>query len=617
MLIANINLKAGESINGYFLRVAEANGMAHIRHFLAPFNIKPRVSYGKEQLVRMAAELSLNADDLVRANPTMGAMIPSKNARFIPVGRSAVCPHCLAEEGFLRAAWDNVLVTSCVKHGNLLVDRCPACEMPLTLERASVGFCDCGQHLSKIKTTQADPFLVALSAKLQGVTAEELEMLPLGMREQQPDELDGFLWYLHCYADESNATDSMTRPYPVETNDAVRMMLGNIKAVLTNWPDGFHRLMTALESKSDGDSAGLSKQLGHWYRMLYTKYGTDHFQWMHDAFAQYVTEHFAGTLNDRTSRIPRGLTQIKGWISIAEAKNILGVQSQRIRVALDAGSLEGVVRSSGAQRDFCFIKRAEIECIKAARESYWSAREVQRRLEITKTQMERLIEAGAFNRHAENQRPPLVDDEFLGSEVQAFMSTLESRVMNRPLDPARSRHLGDVVVTRAANAQQVLQIYQSVVRGELKPCSINPEVMGLHRFVFDADEIDEICSVNLGGTTITMTQLCEISGWKADVVAQWVRSSHLKAKHVPNGAKKATLIRIDDLIKFMQSFVVMADVASAAGTSSRHLDRNLSSKGASTISFENSDGVRFGLLLPMPELSKAITANAVLSRKSA
>lgn len=606
MLIDKTTIKPGESLNGFLLRVAERNGMAQIKQLLAPFNIKPRISYSEEQVARIAAELEWDVEELLRVNPRYGATVPRFNARFMPARRTALCPHCLKEADHLQTAWDNVLITACTKHKNLLVDRCPNCLQHLTHERVCVRYCDCGQDLAQIKTEQADPYLVAISAKLLGQQVPELEYLPEGLRQQTPEDLDGFLWYLHCYSDIISTKQVMSRPYPSTTADAVRIMLSSIKPILEDWPQGFYRLLKNLEEKAEGDSAGISKQLGHWYRMLFTKYGSESFQWIHDAFARYVTEHFAGTLNARTSRIPRGLSQIKGWVSVSEAKIMLGVQGQRIRVALDNGDIEGIVRTHGPDRDYCFVRRADIERIKHARSAYWTGREVCRQLAITKTQLQRLVEAGAFSRYEADQRPPLVEADYLSTEVQGFMQKLEDSLESKLLKPENRKSLSDILVSRAANAQQVLRVYQAVVRGELKPRDIIQEKTGLARFIFDADEINEVNAVDLGGTTLTMTQVCEITGWKADAVVQWVRAGLLPARHVPNGASKATLIRVDALVRFMQQYLVLAGVASAGGSKSKYLIQALEAAGCTPVSFRNEKDVRFAVLLPYQELSTAL-----------
>ena len=317
-------------------------------------------------------------------------------------------------------------------------------------------------------------------------------------------------------------------------------------------------------------------------------------------------QHFAGTLNDRTTRVPRGLTQIKGWVAIAEAAHMLKIQGQRLRVALDSNRIQGEVRSSGAQRDFCFIRQSEIDRIKTERSNYCSGRDVQRRLDITKIQLIRLVEAGAFHRYDEEQRPPLVDFDYLESEVIAFLDSLEKFYEFRAIEPSHRKNMSDVVVTRASNAQQVLLVYQHIVKGNLRARAIDTNGKGLNRFIFDADEINEVCAVDLGGTTLTMTQVCEITGWKSEVLSQWIKAGLLTAKYIPNGATKATLIRMDDLIRFMQNHLVLADVASAGKTKSSFLIKSLESRDCPVMSFKNDAGVRFGVLMRHADLANVI-----------
>lgn len=607
MLIDQSPIEAGESINGYFLRLAEANGMLHMRFLLHPHAIRLRVSYGAEQLERLASIYGLDSAGLLGANPLAGADEPIRNARFMPINRSAVCPHCLREGSVLRLAWSNVLVTSCTRHRVLLEDRCSNCETPLTWNRSSARFCDCGQDLAYLPTRAAPSFHVALSAKLLGEDLPELSLLPQGMRDQPAANLDDFLWYLHCYADKPDSIATMRRPYPALREDVDKIIESTLEPVLRHWPHGFHDLLHRLDQASDQDSAGLSKQFGHWYRMLFNKFGGAGFAWVHEAFGRYVTQHLPVTLNDRTSRIPRGLAKIKSMVSVAEARAILGVQSQRLMAELDAGRIKGHLREGSTERTFGFIPRTEIDQILQARTEYMSAREVMRRLGVTKTQLERLVEAGAFHRYVDGELPALIDGPYKATEVDHFMEMLRTQVKKgAPLPPERRQTLGSVVVTRASNAQEVLRVYKAVVRGELCPAMMDLDVAGLDRFVFDAQEIDALGAVDRGGSTLTLTQVCEITGWKPEVVAKWVQAGLLSATQVPNGAKKSTLIRIDDLVRFQQRFLVFADLAAASGGMSRYLLEGFERSGGVPLAFDNGSGVRYGMLAPYEEIAKVL-----------
>jgi len=69
---------------------------------------------------------------------------------------SQVCPHCLAEGGYLRDAWDLSHVTVCVKHRVRLVDACPSCSVPLRLGRPIILACQrCGYDLRRVPTVSA------------------------------------------------------------------------------------------------------------------------------------------------------------------------------------------------------------------------------------------------------------------------------------------------------------------------------------------------------------------------------------------------------------------------------------------------------------------------------
>lgn len=151
-LLARPRLIADESPAGFLLRASSGNGWPGPLGFLSCHLSRP---------VNLNA-LRARVADPARFSDTVGRLgLSAQSAaapfRHFPVSRdalrfpvTAVCPRCLAEEAYLRRAWDSALVNVCARHGHLLVDRCPACLMPLTLLRGETARCDCGFDLRAV-----------------------------------------------------------------------------------------------------------------------------------------------------------------------------------------------------------------------------------------------------------------------------------------------------------------------------------------------------------------------------------------------------------------------------------------------------------------------------------
>jgi len=87
------------------------------------------------------------------------------------------CPICLREDAtpYLRRSWRLGFVTACVKHGTLLLDRCPYCKSILHAHRSvSMRRCfQCRRDLSRITTSAVDAAMLDFQARLEVALDED------------------------------------------------------------------------------------------------------------------------------------------------------------------------------------------------------------------------------------------------------------------------------------------------------------------------------------------------------------------------------------------------------------------------------------------------------------
>ena len=90
--------------------------------------------------------------------------------------RRRVCPDCLRESLYQRAAWDLSFSTWCLKHRRRLISSCPTCERTLTWDCDDLNGCPCGScDLMSIPTDdeQPDPDDLHAIAVALGLLGEE------------------------------------------------------------------------------------------------------------------------------------------------------------------------------------------------------------------------------------------------------------------------------------------------------------------------------------------------------------------------------------------------------------------------------------------------------------
>lgn len=144
----------GESGQGYVLRLAARNGLgglARVKTMLGCSRFQTLYARDAPQLAHwfgasvQRLSYALEADDCDKCldgATYMGQKLG--RSYFLNRLHPRVCPDCVHELGYCRAAWDLTLTVACVRHRRLLIDRCPACTLPLKWTRPDLCLCDCG-----------------------------------------------------------------------------------------------------------------------------------------------------------------------------------------------------------------------------------------------------------------------------------------------------------------------------------------------------------------------------------------------------------------------------------------------------------------------------------------
>jgi hypothetical protein len=162
--------KADESFFGYLVRIAELNGYDNAAWLLHPSHTR----VGNSVMSGSAAEFLKGADlaslaDLMAVPTEELQRLAERNLQFsltrrmllqaFQVPRNAlakdakICPECLQDSPYCRAAWDAPIVTGCVVHQRMLIDQCPNCGVGIKRLRPQVAHCHCGMDWRTVSRT--------------------------------------------------------------------------------------------------------------------------------------------------------------------------------------------------------------------------------------------------------------------------------------------------------------------------------------------------------------------------------------------------------------------------------------------------------------------------------
>lgn len=179
----------GESGQGYVLRLAARNGLgglARVKTMLGCSRFQTLYAQAAPQLAhwfgasvqRLSYALEAEGDTRVEGATYMGHKLG--RSYFLNRSHPRVCPDCVHELGYCRAAWDFTLTVACVRHQRLLIDRCPACTLPLKWTRPDLCLCDCGYPWASLDYRSAATDAELFVAQLIDLRMDDQERIARG-----------------------------------------------------------------------------------------------------------------------------------------------------------------------------------------------------------------------------------------------------------------------------------------------------------------------------------------------------------------------------------------------------------------------------------------------------
>ncbi|WP_043933867.1 TniQ family protein [Bacillus sp. EB01] len=190
-LLNRIQPKPGESLYSYMNRSALENGFDHIGSVLK--NIAPQLYVAncnyldeKQKWVPTVKDFMNQCnlpdfDNLVlnQHNQFLFSKKPNRAAIDVVYNKYRIkyCPCCLIEDYYHRLIWDVKFVTVCLKHGQLLVDRCPSCNEQIYMSVFVRGQCKCGFDFVETRKSKRwiDESVFSAQSVIQGLLSGEIE----------------------------------------------------------------------------------------------------------------------------------------------------------------------------------------------------------------------------------------------------------------------------------------------------------------------------------------------------------------------------------------------------------------------------------------------------------
>lgn len=485
------------------------------------------------------------------------------------------CPHCLAEERFLRARWAIKLCVMCPEHGCHLRDTCAVCHQHQWTERAALDRCSCGASLIHITNDHVAEDELQIQIAFQGALAGQVQVGGLSL------SLAAWIKLFHRMAALFDS-EREARPGQVpglHRLDRVIAVNRQLASLLADWPSAFHRYLGDLQRSAE-PSFSLVRTFGRLYRWLYVDFDGDEFAFLREAFEYYLREHWWGLLCQRNRRLDtRTNSSRRTTHAIAEAA---GTTPARVRQLHLAGWVEADVAAQPSGRRVWSFPASQVEPIATLIADGLTLKAAAAYLRLPRHRVRELIEAGLIK--------PVLSTEGHGAAAW-LLSRHQLDGLHRNDTPCQAQVVED-------GHTDLVPLVQILKAWRLKPGAFPALVRALQAGVFAPSLICKVESAVLGnmllsrqkvqawlaqwhrgnGKDYSITEAATALGIKDQVAYHLVRHGLLECRM--SSQRRTHQISNDDLAAFKARYISLVDIAKRLGTSPKQILNSLQARPA-------------------------------------
>lgn len=381
---------AGESIAGYLMRVASANGFKSVSQLCAA-----AARSGREPLGVLFEWLALTKEARGRvfgvlprrwfsAPPPLGLSVADFNHSV-----RRWCPLCLAERQLLNGVWEMKLVCACQVHGIWLHDTCPRCGEPQRWAGTEIRRCHCGTLLGSSVPDATDEAVLRLTRAMQG--------MPSAWPWMASPEMTTAQWHRAVrYLGGFGAATPPSRPgQPAALHRMTqsRALISSAAWLFDNWPENFNCMLKAYQP-SGSTTPSLQRAFSPLYGVLYADLSADCFQFLRDAFEAHLHEHWWGLVCRRNRRLDRRVVETHPRLGLKQAASAAGIPPSVVRHLVQAELLPSISAARHGARRAATVHIADVDPLRALCSSAVTLSEAAQRLGLPEARMRQFVSAG-------------------------------------------------------------------------------------------------------------------------------------------------------------------------------------------------------------------------------
>lgn len=578
-----------ESLFGYVLRLAEANGYASQNEVLEIAGIAARergrkVRFDAEKLTSSLGRPAGSLRHLAYAKPgeeirhalLLGQPVAVKHLRL---SRPMLCPQCVADRGFIEAFWDSALIVACPRHRCELLGACPECGRGLGAIRPGLLTCGCGKSLLRDRLPSVSDELAdltdILAAKIVGSKTPTAHASGIPSKELSRMSL----WSLHVLITslgwQQLVSDGLSR------KEKIPRLAAPAAKALADWPNNFYALLRNLGKMSAAKMPSTTTFLKRHESIngsLFKKgIPRSEITFIRKAFIHYGLDEWEESIaRFRRTDIERFSIE-KSFLTRTEIADHLGIGIRTV-TKLERENRFGIKRERSGKSSIIVAKKIDVGPPSSPSCRSLGIREAARYLGMPTSVLSYLRSAGIFEIKA--LATPLA--AFHESDLKAFSDRLIKRALskrkaknklpavrlaaNEPVRPLSSifRH------TRFLSVPGASKIITGLLDGQIKAVGLQGERSG--GLLIAANEVQPLileCRQAVLGDTHSARESSVFLKTDISTIPFLVESGHLRAVRYPSGMR----VTNESLEEFSAGYSSLNSIAKEHGVNSLTLVR--------------------------------------------
>ncbi|WP_428249812.1 TniQ family protein [Ferrovibrio sp.] len=496
-------IKGHESILGYALRLAEANG------YDSPQWLSRLQRAHQQNITSQLLSFATGYDRAIFSNREY-RFFPGNKQRRLLLGdwipgqllrakRPHFCPICLKEEGYFHISWDIAVTACCPKHGVLLHDRCHSCGEHLDWNRRKLLRCDhCETPYCEAPAEKADPRALTLikfllnKEKLSDVDHRAVSHLPQALRLASFGETLSTILFLMSSIPR-NTFKAGHKGYRTHRPADIQTLLIEVSDLLDDWPSGFHRFLDTKSMLSHRCRVGKgisNSDFRDFYLRLFQVHRENSLTFLREEFSQYVNKKWSGSSLYAGSMIIRSIKAPR-FVTATKACEILGVSYDTLRSLRQRGEIGGPSSQATITDGNLYDRQALLDYSRRAEDGIY-LHEILSLFDTEYSVFQRFVRAGLIKQRRAVRLNKTLVPGYARSDVVNLLGKLLGSAPSISNPEPGQLHWSKAIVFLRRSGIDSGKLAKLILLKRISVIGIDPQQKGLEQILLDGVALEDL-----------------------------------------------------------------------------------------------------------------------------